>query len=141
MCKVSIPIQNQFQIFHCPIPIQFSHYPIPILLLYAVLVAPSPPTITETVLQDRQVSLTWTQPSEDIVDEYIVGVSTSPIGCGVAIQSTVEDRSGSMRSFLSDQLEEYSVTTIVVLALNDAGESRETVTVTIPSARKLLCLL
>ena len=133
--------------FHHPIsvpffPFQLFHSPIPILSLYAVLVAPSPPTITETVLQERQVFLTWTQPPEDIVDEYYIGVSTSPIGCGVAIENVVEDITGSVKSFLSDQLEEYSITTIVVLAvnINDAGESRETVRVSIPSARKLFAL-
>lgn len=69
--------------------------------------------------------VTWTQPPTDYVDEYVVSVSSSPIGCGITMERITDLIQGFVRSMLTQELEEFSHVTIVVIAYNENGMSRE----------------
>ena len=103
--------------------------------------SPSAPNITEQVLQERQVSLSWTQLPIDIVDSYAISVSTSPMGCEADVETMAASVNGSVRTFRTDVLEEFSEITITVSAQNAIGESSTVVVITTLSAGEALVKL
>ena len=103
--------------------------------------SPSAPNITEQVLQERQVSLSWTQLPIDIVDSYAISVSTSPMGCEADVETMAASVNGSVRTFRTDVLEEFSEITITVSAQNEIGESSTVVVITTLSAGEALVKL
>ena len=107
--------------------------------------SPSAPSITEQVLQERQVSLSWTQLSTDIVDSYVISVSTSPVGCEGDVETMAASVNGSVngseRTFRTDVLEEFSEITITVSAQNAIGESSTVVVINTPSTGEALVKL
>ena len=103
--------------------------------------SPSAPNITEHVLQEGQVSLSWTQLPTDIVDSYAISVSTSPMGCEADVETMEDSLNGSERTFRTNDLEEFSEITITVSAQNEIGESSTVVVITTPSAGEALVKL
>ena len=100
--------------------------------------SPSAPSITELVLQERQVSLSWTQLPTDKVDSYAISVLTSPMGCEADIETMEDSLNGSERTFRTNVLEEFSEITITVSAQNEIGESSTVVVITTPSTGEAL---
>ena len=94
----------------------------------------SPPT-TPDVQYDNTggtISLTWTQPPDDVVDSFIITSRHTFNDCPeVDDQNIVVTLIGSERAFNLSGVEESSVYTISIIARNRAGDSTpKSVTIT-----------
>ena len=94
-----------------------------------------PPPTTPDVQHDNTggtISLTWTQPPDDVVDSFIIKSCHIFNDCPeVDVQIIVVTLIGSERAFNLSGVEESSVYTISIIARNRAGDSTpKSVTIT-----------
>ena len=96
---------------------------------------PSSPTgLSSSSIQSTSITLTWNQPTGDIVDSYIITYSFTIRVCGVTGGSTVMV-GGSSREYTLTDLEENSDYTISITARNEAGDSPPTTTIMAATSR------
>ena len=98
--------------------------------LFFFLGPPSSPTILSTSPQSTSITLTWSQPSMDVVDSYQISYSFTIRGCGTTMPTIVVSAAGSSREYFLTRLEENSDFTISITAMNGAGSSSPTITTT-----------
>ena len=96
---------------------------------------PTTPTgLSHSSIQSTSITLTWSQPTGDIVDSYIITYSFTIRVCGVPGGSTVMV-GGSSREYTLTDLEENSDYTISITARNEAGDSPPTTTIMATTSR------
>ena len=96
---------------------------------------PTTPTgLSHSSIQSTSINLTWSQPTGDIVDSYIITYSFTIRVCGVTGGSTVMV-GGSSREYTLTDLEENSDYTISITARNEAGDSPPTTTIMATTSR------
>ncbi len=83
----------------------------------------------------RSISFEWSQLPGDIIEGYIITLS---IGCGDSL-ITSDTLGGSVRSYQSGDIEEFSEVTVTLLVMNIAGNNSVTFTTSTLSIGKLKC--
>ena len=85
---------------------------------------PSPPTILNTSPQSTSITLTWSQPSGDVVDSYQISYSYTIRVCGNLVMNAANiSVANSSRMYSLTGLEENSDYTIFLTAINVNGSS------------------
>ena len=65
----------------------------------------------------------WFQQPSDYVTEYIIYLSVMPVGCTELDMMGPVMLNGSARSYMFENVEEFSEVTITIVAWNSAGNS------------------
>ena len=112
----------------------FLQYTIFLLFLQTSAPPSSPTGLSSSSIQSTFITLTWSQPTGDIVDSYIITYSFTIRVCGVTGGSTVMV-GGSSREYTLTDLEENSDYTISITARNEAGDSPPTTTIMATTSR------
>ena len=89
-----------------------------------VILPSTPANLRSPSKTSTTIDLTWTQPPGEVVDSFIISYSFSIFGCPGEDGSAMVLVAGSARSFTLTGLQEDSVFTISIQAVNAAGDSR-----------------
>ena len=104
------------------------------------VVVPSPPSLTLREEGTTSLSLSWTQPVNDEVDNY--DLRWTYLGnCSGFTESMSVTVDGSVRQFVFSGLQEFSTYQLGVTAINSVGRSAESIRVAdTRSACKITCI-
>ena len=109
-----------------------------------------PSTPTAVMTYNDSISISWNQQNQDVVTRYEINYSYTVNHCPQyrPVQNTIVNVSGSMRIYTllntsENPIEEDSIYTITITAINPAGRSRASTGVlyTLPSGGCLLCFV
>ena len=100
-----------------------------ILFSINTVLASAAPVITTPTPQADSISITWSQAAEDVVVNYSVSYVYSGTCPNVPASSPV-NLDGTATSYMTPNLEAFSMYTITVTAINPAGMADATVTAT-----------
>ena len=96
---------------------QFTVLPSPVVLVS------SPTGFTSTSPTHTTITLTWTQPPGEVVDQYVITYSFMERDCGFAGNNVMVLVDGSSRTHTLAGVQENSDFTISIIARNGAGDS------------------
>ena len=86
------------------------------------MILASSPTITSTSSDATTITLTWTQPPVEVVDQYLISYSFTEVDCGFSGSAMIQVPGTSTQHTLTG-LQENSDYVISIIARNTAGDS------------------
>ena len=90
--------------------------------------AASPAAFSSSSPDPTTITLTWTQPAGEVVDNYLITYSFTENDCGFSGNNIMETVAGSSRTHTLTDVQENSDYVISIIARNTAGDSPPAVT-------------